>query len=221
MSNPPAGQRSRKRYQDRRQEIADIAARVFAQQGYHGASIADLVAATGLQRGGLYYYIEGKKELLVLIHERFMEPLLRETYEILAMSKPPDITLRMLIHVLLDVGRRYRDQITVFLREWRNARDDSAWEQIIKVRKEYESILLQVLKQGADEGVFIISDYKMTLMSLLGMVNYTHQWFDPDGRVGSDELADLMSDIFLHGVQTDPYPSRTASYPNDGTANQA
>lgn len=68
--------------------------------------------------------------------------------------------------------------------------------------------------------MFSVTDHKMAVMSFLGMINYTHQWFDPDGRVSADELANQMCDIFLHGVQVDQYSSRTASYPNDGAANQ-
>src|SRR5918996_1416963 len=48
---PPAGERSRQRYAQRRTEVVDTAARVFAARGFHGTTIEDLVEATGLQRG--------------------------------------------------------------------------------------------------------------------------------------------------------------------------
>ena len=191
------------RYERRRQEIADIAARVFAERGYHGTSVSDLVSATGLQRGGLYHYINGKEELLSLVHQRFIEPLLEESRVVLAAGEPPDKTLRMLMHVLLKSVEQYRNQVTVFLREWRNIKDHKAWEAIASARKEYEDIVLGVLKRGSDEGMFSVPDQKMAGMALLGMINYTYQWFDPGGRVSADELADQMTSIFLHGVMID------------------
>ena len=191
------------RYERRRQEIADIAARVFAERGYHGTSVSDLVSATGLQRGGLYHYINGKEELLSLVHQRFIEPLLEESRAVLAAGEPPDKTLRMLMHVLLKIVEQYRNQVTVFLREWRNIKDHKAWEAIALARKEYEDIVLGVLKRGSDEGMFSVPDQKMAGMALLGMINYTYQWFDPGGRVSADELADQMTSIFLHGVMID------------------
>ncbi len=200
MSSAPTRQHSRLRYERRRQEIADVAAQVFAERGYHGASVSDLVSATGLQRGGLYHYINGKEELLSLVHQRFIEPLLEESRAVLAAGEPPDKTLRMLMHVLLKIVEQYRNQVTVFLREWRNIKDHDAWETIASARKEYEEIVLGVLKRGSDEGMFSVVDPKMAAMALLGMINYTYQWFDPDGRVSADELADQMSSIFLHGV---------------------
>lgn len=203
MSSAPIRQHSRLRYERRRQEIADIAARVFAERGYHGTSVSDLVSATGLQRGGLYHYINGKEELLSLVHHRFIEPLLEESRAVLAEGEPPDKTLRMLMHVLLKIVEQYRNQVTVFLREWRNIKDHKAWEAIASARKEYEDIVLGVLKRGSDEGMFSVPDQKMAGMALLGMINYTYQWFDPGGRVSADELADQMTSIFLHGVMID------------------
>lgn len=200
MSSVPIKERSRLRYEKRRQEIADIAARVFAERGYHGASVSDLVSATGLQRGGLYHYINGKEELLSLVHQRFIEPLLEESRAVLAAGEPPDKTLRMLAHVLLKTVDQYRNQVTVFLREWRNIKNHEAWEAIASARTEYEEIVLGVLKRGSDEGMFSVPDQEMAAMALLGMINYTYQWFDPDGRVSADELADQMINIFLHGV---------------------
>lgn len=200
MARGPARQRSRERFEERRWELADIAARVFAERGYHDASISELVKATGLQRGGLYYYISSKQELLVLIHQRFMEPLLKQSYMVLDAGKPPEETMRMLAHVLLGSVDRYRNHVTVFLREWRNIRPAPEWDEIINVRKEYENLILRELQKGNEAGVFFISDEKMTLMSLLGMINYTYQWFDPDGRVSVEDLADQMSSIFLYGI---------------------
>lgn len=200
MARGPARQSSRERFEKRRWELADIAARVFAERGYHDTSVAELVKATGLQRGGLYYYISSKQELLVLIHHRFMEPLLKESYMVLDAGKPPEQTIRMLAHVLLGSVDYYRAHVTVFLREWRNIRPAPEWDEIITVRKEYENLILRELQKGKEAGVFSISDEKMTLMSFLGMINYTYQWFDPEGRVSVEDLADQMSSIFLYGI---------------------
>ena len=113
-----------------------------------------------------------------------------------------------LAHVLLKTVERHRDQVAVFLQEWRNIKDDQAWETVASARKEDEEIVLQVLQRGSDEGMFSVSDHKVAAMALLGMINYMYQLFDTDGRVGADELADQMSSIFLHGVMGTCWDSR-------------
>jgi TetR/AcrR family transcriptional repressor of nem operon len=46
-----------------RRDIVERAAPLFNQKGFEGTSLADLMQATGLQKGGIYRHFSGKKEL--------------------------------------------------------------------------------------------------------------------------------------------------------------
>src|ERR1700724_3921424 len=46
-----------------RRKIVAAAAPIFNQQGYEGSSLADLMAATGLKKGGIYRHFSSKEEL--------------------------------------------------------------------------------------------------------------------------------------------------------------
>jgi len=48
---------------DTRERIVSRAAQVFSERGFFGASMADLLAATGLQKGGLYNHFASKEQL--------------------------------------------------------------------------------------------------------------------------------------------------------------
>src|SRR5512140_1685261 len=48
----------------RRQELTRIAARLFAERGYQGTSLADLAEALGVQKPSLYHHIDSKEDLL-------------------------------------------------------------------------------------------------------------------------------------------------------------
>lgn len=181
--------------------MVDIAARVFAERGYDATSIDDLVEATGLQRGGLYHYMDGKKDLLIRIHGRFIEPLLAESRAIATAGHPPEVALRLLARALMENIGRYRDQVTVFFNEWRMIESDPEWTEIKASREEFADIVAAVLERGSAEGVFEVSDQRMTLFGFLGMINYSHQWFDPYGRVTAIEAADHFCDIMLRGIQ--------------------
>lgn len=60
----PLDQHSSKGELTRRRIIAE-AAPVFNRQGYAGASMQDIMAATGLEKGGLYRHFSSKEELAV------------------------------------------------------------------------------------------------------------------------------------------------------------
>ena len=46
-----------------REKIIRQAAAVFNTQGFAGASMSDIMAATGLQKGGIYRHFESKEQL--------------------------------------------------------------------------------------------------------------------------------------------------------------
>jgi TetR/AcrR family transcriptional repressor of nem operon len=46
-----------------RERIVERAAGVFSERGFFGTSMTDLLAATGLQKGGLYNHFAGKEQL--------------------------------------------------------------------------------------------------------------------------------------------------------------
>jgi len=49
--------------QQTKQTIVRKAAPLFNQKGFEGTSLSDLMAATGLQKGGIYRHFSGKEEL--------------------------------------------------------------------------------------------------------------------------------------------------------------
>lgn len=57
----------------RREQILDAAARVFADTGFHEAGIADIAAALGIGHGTVYRYFENKQDLADRILERVVQ----------------------------------------------------------------------------------------------------------------------------------------------------
>jgi TetR/AcrR family transcriptional regulator, cholesterol catabolism regulator len=190
------------RWDERRNEVVDTAAHVFAARGYHATTIDDLVEATGLKRGGLYHYIRSKKELLIRIHERFINPLLDDARQIVAAGDPPDVTLRNLAKALMRDIAEYHDQVTVFLHEWRIIENEPEWHEVLAARKEFEGLIAEVLERGVREGVFVLADVRITVLGFLGMINYSYQWFSPNRSQSAEGLANQFVEIFLYGIET-------------------
>jgi len=62
-ANRPALPEPRTKGEQTRQKIVAAAAQIFNQRGYEGSSLADLMEATGLQKGGIYRHFSSKEEL--------------------------------------------------------------------------------------------------------------------------------------------------------------
>ena len=199
-SSPPAPERPalRARYEGRRAEVVAAAARQFAETGYAATSIADLTAATGLTAGGLYHYIGSKEALLVAICDELLEPLLDRAREIAASDElSPKGQLRALLRAWLGHIESHRDHMLVFSQERQVIEREPQWRQVRRRRKEFEEILDDVLRRGEESGAMTIEDRGLTLLALLGMVNYTPQWLRPRGRLSAEEIADRYCDLIL------------------------
>src|SRR5512136_946643 len=53
-----------------RDQIIDEALQIFSVKGYYNTSISDILAATGLTKGGLYGHFASKEELWGAAYER-------------------------------------------------------------------------------------------------------------------------------------------------------
>jgi len=62
VTAPETGTKSRS--DQRREQILDAAARVFAEKGYHEAGIADIATDLGIGHGTFYRYFQNKKEIV-------------------------------------------------------------------------------------------------------------------------------------------------------------
>jgi TetR/AcrR family transcriptional regulator, cholesterol catabolism regulator len=194
---PPTRPALRARFDRRQREVVDTAALLFARQGYHATSVADLIDATGLASGGLYHYIGSKEQLLLQICDRLMDPLLDEAEALAAGSEPAAARLRLVVRAWMRHVERHRAHMLVFQQERRVLEADARWQDVRRKRKRFERLVERLLRAAEREGGAIFSDRRAALLALLGMVNYAPQWFRADGRMTADQIADRWCDLLL------------------------
>jgi AcrR family transcriptional regulator len=68
----------------KRTALMQAAVRVFAEKGYHAATIRDIVAAAGVAVGTFYFYFPDKETLFVYLYEETAEFLLQAIQQAVA-----------------------------------------------------------------------------------------------------------------------------------------
>jgi len=63
--------------EERKQQILEAALEIFAQKGYHQASISQIASEANMSKGLLYNYFENKEQLLIKVMEDGIQYLLR------------------------------------------------------------------------------------------------------------------------------------------------
>ena len=61
--------------EERRNQILDAAARLFARKGYKGATIREIAREAGVAEGTIYNYFDSKHDLLISLPQRISWPL--------------------------------------------------------------------------------------------------------------------------------------------------
>ncbi|HVD41657.1 MAG TPA: TetR/AcrR family transcriptional regulator [Solirubrobacterales bacterium] len=190
VPSPPTRPALRARYEARRRQVVATAAELFAERGYDSTSMSELTEATGLAAGGLYHYIEGKDDLLIAICDELLEPLLAQAREILTAEAPAVQQLRDLVEAWVDHVVEHRHHMLVFTQERQAIEREPRWRRVRSQRQAFEKILDEVLARGEADGSMTFADRRLSLLALLGMVNYTPQWVRPGGRLSSAEIAE-------------------------------
>lgn len=173
------------RYDRRRQSVVEGAAREFAQRGYDQTSVSQLAEVLGIAAGGIYHYFASKEDLLIAICDELMEPLLREARQVLDEASPEEKLRRVVRLWVMQVIER-RHHMLVFEQERHLIEHGAQWKRVRDSRKDFERLVEDLLEQCS----LIVSDRRLALSALLGMVNYTAQWYRPRGRLTAEDIAD-------------------------------
>src|SRR5919204_4451489 len=105
----------------RREELTRIAARLFAERGYQGTSLADLAEAVGVQKPSLYHHIASKEDLLWEV-ARGGATAFHEALDTLPAGAPAAERIRLALRAHLAVVADQPDVPTGFVGGWRPPR---------------------------------------------------------------------------------------------------
>lgn len=181
-----------------RERIIRTATTLFATNGYDATGIAELIAAAGVSRGAFYYHIDSKQTLLFEISKNQVDSMNAVAADIVAGPGSPAEKMRTLARTLIRNISEHRAEWAVFFRDFIALKGDRRVE-ILAARDRYEQYWLQVLEAGAQQGEFTAVT-PLVVKGVLGMLNYTYLWIDPNGKVSPEELADSYADLLLHGL---------------------
>lgn len=186
---------------ERSQHILQVAARLFAEHGYHGTGMTELGDAANLKRGALYYYIGSKENLLYEISARHVTDMIEHGEALIKEKRSATEKLLSLSRQLIRTIHDDLDEVTVFFREI-GALTGERRKRIVTLREQFEDIWMRILEQGIAEGTFRRAD-PLLIKAILGMHNYSYLWLNPDGTMQPEEIAQYFCDLLFRGMLTD------------------
>jgi AcrR family transcriptional regulator len=193
----------------RRREIIDVAARLFAERGFHGTSMDDIARELGILKGSLYYWIESKEALLSEVLEGALIQDIDEGREIATRPIPAAERLRLLIRNHIDSWIENPNNFNVFLSEFRFL-DKGGFAPWAQEKETLEQLFKQVVREGIESGEFKADpvDLSIIVNSIFGITNWFPRWYRADSWASPGYIADVMADLVLTGLTSSPRPNR-------------
>ncbi len=179
--------------------LLDIAAEIFAEKGYHGASIRDLSKRAGVSLSGLYYYFTSKEELLSMIQERSLRRVVAELRRKLEGVEGPEERLRILVHNHVHFFAENMAAMRVITHEYESLAGEYRGK-IRELRLEYSNLCQEILREVRRfSGAGDVVPLNVATSALFGMMNWIYAWYQPGSNVPVDRLAEHLYRLFAGG----------------------
>jgi TetR/AcrR family transcriptional regulator, cholesterol catabolism regulator len=185
---------------DVKSRILEVAAQLFMEQGFAATSVREIGERAEVGQSSLYHHVQSKGQLLYELHHAFSRDLIDRLEKVIDSNPSPTEQLRGLVHVVLSVVESHQAEVTVFLREGHSL-PDGARQDIQRERDQVDALVDKIISDGIKAGELRADlDVRLTRLGVLGICNWTYQWFRPGGEHSSAEIADYFANLVINGV---------------------
>lgn len=180
-------------------DILDIAMKLFLQKGYSATSTSDICAAADISKPTLYYYFHNKRHLFFSCHMKSIEKVLIPYIEKAGAIKDPKERLAYMIREFTRMICLNPD-LKVLIHETMSMRD-KYFEEIRKVWKRHYLLLRDTIEelQSSKKSSSSLDPSRAALL-LLGMITWITFWFDYRRHEDVDDIAESTRNLFFYGL---------------------
>jgi TetR/AcrR family fatty acid metabolism transcriptional regulator len=188
----------------KRELILKAATRVFARNGYFNSKVADIARAADVADGTVYLYFKSKEEILRSIFDQNMAEAIESGRKLIEDTRDPREKLRRIARLHLERLGADRNLAVVFQVELRGS--TKFMQEFSAARfAEYLDLLCKIFQEGQRAGVFRKElNAKVVSKILFGALDeMATNWIISKRNYQLDPMADVVMDIFFHGVAAD------------------
>ncbi len=182
-----------------REAILEAARELFVRKGFHATTVDEIANVMGATKGTIYYYVDGKDEILFELHHRGMQRLIANLEQIVKSNVPVETKLKQAIraHVMEVCDQTsmpfasHRPEFCLPIRQG---------QTVVAERKQYHELFESIVREGVGSGQLRPVDVRMVSFAIMGSLNWIPQWFNHQGRLSREEIADIMAEYLIQGL---------------------
>jgi len=193
-------------YRLKRDAVLRESGRIFSRRGFHNTSLDDVAKALDVSKGTLYNYVQDKQEILFECHNMALNIAER------AFSQPFDANANSrekLTAILVRYISSINDELGAcgVITETQSLRPKDR-ELVLSRRRKFEKRFVAIVEQGIADGSLRPVDPKLAVLTFLGAIHAIPLWYDPKGRLSSEEIAEKMVAMLMEGLSASPSEPR-------------
>ena len=184
-----------KEAEERRNEILDVAERLFGEKGFDNTSTNDILEKIGIARGTLYYHFKSKEDILDAMIERMTEQLLARASAIAAKSEIPVLQRITLTIMALNVNNEAGREVMKQVHRPQNALMHQKLQE--KLLSGVNPMLTGLLREGIEQGL-CHTEYPAEAIEMVML--YSNTAFDDLMEYSEAERAEKI-DAFIYNTE--------------------
>jgi AcrR family transcriptional regulator len=188
-------------YEDRRREIGEAAARLFAEKGFAAVSVSDIARAAGCAKSLLYHYYPSKERLLADLLTSHVEALRAAADAALAASESPREQFRAFLRGHMRLYADARNYHVLLLNSLPQLSPEER-QVVVRIERELVELATDLLRRLVPALAERPELLRPAAMNLYALINWTHVWYHAEGPLKPEAFADFAGDLFLDGLAT-------------------
>jgi AcrR family transcriptional regulator len=153
-----------------RQRLLDAAEQVFAEKGYHGAGVDDIIRASDSSKGGFYFHFPNKQAIFLALVDALTPKLATSIDRAIAAESDPVAQLDAALRTVLDLFARHRRLSKILLVEAVGL-GHGFDEKLMRTRGEFARMIQGYLDRAVSASVIAPQDTVTISWAWFGAIN--------------------------------------------------
>jgi AcrR family transcriptional regulator len=176
-----------------RNKVLQAAIGVFAEQGYHQASMDDIALKADVAKGTLYYHFSGKSELFKTVVSDGLRQLKARIDSDLNAGLMLEEQIKRVIGHNLDLFTDNSGLAHIVFHELTNGIDEEVLAELKKLRDEYVSYIAGIFEEGQKLGIVRAMNSRLAATSIIGLVDSSCDYFlSNQGGISREEIETFL-----------------------------
>jgi AcrR family transcriptional regulator len=196
---------------NRRAQLVRAAGRLFHEKGYSATTIRDIAGAVDMRSGSPFYHFKTKHDMLRAVVLEGVAAINEAVTRAANSGKSPRARFEAMLRAHLDqlLGSEGRDFAATLLHESRHL-DPEVLAEVVRLKDHYEAMWQKALQELKRAGL-IADAGPVTRLFLMGALNWTVQWYRPDGSKSVAQIARQLAGFVTGDSRRDSTACRAGS----------